>query len=98
MKLWAQITGVDADEIGSHLLPYEKQVPLLIKDVSAILLQFLYALPFNIDKGNDCYESKLQENEFGSFLFSLFSINRKSIIKFKFHTSNRHDDLSLYAG
>ena len=51
MKLWAQITGVDADEIGSHLLPYEKQVPLLIKDVSAILLQFLYALPFNIDKG-----------------------------------------------
>ena len=51
-RLWSQITGIDADDdSGSNLLPYEKHVPLLMKDVSAILLQLLYALPFNIDKG-----------------------------------------------
>lgn len=52
-QLWSQITGVKADdESGVNLLlPYEKNVPLLLKDVPAILLHFLYALPFNIDKG-----------------------------------------------
>lgn len=50
-RLWSQITGIDSDDDATNLIPYEKQVPLLMKDPSAILLQFLYALPFNIDKG-----------------------------------------------
>ncbi|KAI2809956.1 E3 ubiquitin-protein ligase ubr3 [Blomia tropicalis] len=49
-RLWSQITGIDSDDDATNLIPYEKQVPLLMKDPSAILLQFLYALPFNIDK------------------------------------------------
>lgn len=52
IRLWSQITGIQEDgDKGDILLPYEKNVPLLLKDVSAILLQLLYALPFNIDKG-----------------------------------------------
>lgn len=51
IRLWSQITGIQEDRDKSDtLLPYEKNVPLLLKDVSAILLQLLYALPFNIDK------------------------------------------------
>lgn len=50
--MWSQITGIDSENIGAHLTPYEKQVPLLVKDVSALLLQLLFALPLNIDKGD----------------------------------------------
>ncbi|OTF78885.1 E3 ubiquitin-protein ligase UBR3-like protein, partial [Euroglyphus maynei] len=84
MKLWAQITGVDADEIGSHLLPYEKQVPLLIKDVSAILLQFLYALPFNIDK------ALLNLNFIQAIVMMtfLFTPDEKLTMKIRFETKN----------
>lgn len=50
-RLWSQITGIDSDKNNFNLALYEKQVPLLVKDVSAILLQFIFALPLNIDKG-----------------------------------------------
>lgn len=92
MKLWAQITGVDADEIGSHLMPYEKQVPLLIKDVSAILLQFLYALPFNIDKAYflSIVKALLNLNFIQAIVMMtfLFSPDEKLNIKTLFETKN----------
>lgn len=48
-QLWAQISGIEGND--ARVMPFEKTVPLILKDVSAILLQFLCALPFNIDKG-----------------------------------------------
>lgn len=74
-RLWSQITGIDSEEdSGSNIMVYEKQVPLLLKDVSAILLQFLYALPFNIDKGLSLIS--LTFSNFFSFLAYFISITQ----------------------
>lgn len=51
-NLWSQLTGITLPQHNFSLTPIEKEVPLLLKDVSAILIQFFCALPLNIDKGN----------------------------------------------
>lgn len=50
--LWSQVTG-NYDEFAAEqsLKAIEKEVPLLLRDVSAILIQLFFALPLNIDKG-----------------------------------------------
>lgn len=74
IRLWSQITGIQEDgDKGDILLPFEKNVPLLLKDVSAILLQLLYALPFNIDKGltEMCSSFCSNQNIFSAYFISI---------------------------
>ncbi|UXI22783.1 hypothetical protein NH340_JMT08726 [Sarcoptes scabiei] len=50
-KIWAQITSYDErNDLFSK--SNEKDVPLLLKDVSTLLLQCLYSLPLNMSKSN----------------------------------------------
>lgn len=50
-KIWAQITSYDErNDLFSK--SNEKDVPLLLKDVSTLLLQCLYSLPLNMSKCN----------------------------------------------
>lgn len=57
-NLWSQLTGIILEENNLSLTPVEKEVPLLLKDVSSLLIQLFYALPLNVDKGmpfNNCH-------------------------------------------
>lgn len=51
-KVWQQITGIqDSPTSPMALTPIEKQVPLLLKDPTALLIQFVLLLPLHLDQG-----------------------------------------------
>ncbi|XP_054165403.1 E3 ubiquitin-protein ligase ubr3-like isoform X2 [Oppia nitens] len=49
-SLWCQLTGLTIDDNQLSVTTIEKEVPLLVRDVSALLIQLFYALPLNVDK------------------------------------------------
>ncbi|KAG0423827.1 hypothetical protein HPB47_000437, partial [Ixodes persulcatus] len=49
-RLWSHLTGLSLDDNPSSLTALEKEVPLVMRDVSAILLELLLTLPINLDK------------------------------------------------
>lgn len=50
-NLWSQLTGLTLEDQNLSLTTIEKEVPLFLKDASALLIQIFYALPLNVDKG-----------------------------------------------
>ena len=50
-EIWSQLTGLaPPDDQAMSLTQLEKEVPLLLKDPTALLIQLLFAMPLNIDK------------------------------------------------
>uniref|UniRef100_T1JNI2 E3 ubiquitin-protein ligase n=1 Tax=Strigamia maritima TaxID=126957 RepID=T1JNI2_STRMM len=49
-QVWAQITGITSEDGQSSISICEKEVPLLLKDIPALLLQLVLILPIHIDK------------------------------------------------
>ncbi|XP_023241163.1 E3 ubiquitin-protein ligase ubr3-like, partial [Centruroides sculpturatus] len=50
-QLWSQLTGMSLDGQNSSLAHIEREVPLFLRDVVALLLQITLTLPLNLDKG-----------------------------------------------
>ncbi|KAK6165726.1 hypothetical protein SNE40_022591 [Patella caerulea] len=46
--LWTHITGINLTEESSSITLYQKDVPLLLKDITSLLIQFILTLPFTI--------------------------------------------------
>jgi hypothetical protein len=56
--IWSRITGVVvSEEESSSLQPYLREVPVLLKDPAALLLQILLNLPSMIDRGKSAKTS-----------------------------------------
>lgn len=49
-QLWSQLTGMSLDGQNSSLAHIEREVPLFLRDVIALLLQIILTLPLNVDK------------------------------------------------
>lgn len=50
-SLWSQLTGLHVPEdFRESLVQVDKEVPLLLVDTCAILIQLLFALPLNVDE------------------------------------------------
>ncbi|KAK6617898.1 hypothetical protein RUM43_014127 [Polyplax serrata] len=47
---WQQLTQLPLEETGTQLANIEKEVPLLLRDPIALLIQFLLFLPINLDQ------------------------------------------------
>ncbi|XP_041366438.1 E3 ubiquitin-protein ligase UBR3-like [Gigantopelta aegis] len=47
--LWAHITGVSLTGDSTSVTKYQKNVPLLLKDVTALLIQFILTLPISME-------------------------------------------------
>lgn len=49
--LWSQLTGLALpDDQAMTITQLEQEVPLLLKDVTALLIQFMVELPLNVDR------------------------------------------------
>ncbi|XP_034238559.1 E3 ubiquitin-protein ligase Ubr3 isoform X4 [Thrips palmi] len=49
-RMWQQLAGVEAETETTAIAPIEKEVPLLLRDPTAILLQLVLLLPLHIDE------------------------------------------------
>jgi E3 ubiquitin-protein ligase UBR3 len=47
---WQQVAGVRSESRAIALTPYEKEVPLLLRDPTALLTQFILLLPLHLDQ------------------------------------------------
>lgn len=49
--IWSQLAGISpTEEDTMSLAHFEKEVPLILRDPSALLIQLFFALPLNVDK------------------------------------------------
>ncbi|XP_013419454.1 E3 ubiquitin-protein ligase UBR3-like [Lingula anatina] len=48
--LWQQVSGISQDSNTTSVTVYQKDVPLLLKDVTAILIQFMLNMPTALEK------------------------------------------------
>lgn len=53
-QLWLQVTGLPSEDDMSSVAVPEKEVPLLLRDTTALLIQIILTLPLNIDKAYYC--------------------------------------------
>ncbi|XP_069111047.1 E3 ubiquitin-protein ligase ubr3-like [Argopecten irradians] len=60
--LWSHITGVTCSEESSSVLPYNKEVPVLLKDPSSLLIQLILTLPATIEKEHFILLTKMLYN------------------------------------
>lgn len=60
-RMWQQLVGIEAETESTAVASIEKEVPLLLRDPTAILLQLVLLLPLHID------ESKFQVLKFMKF-------------------------------
>lgn len=49
-KTWQQLAQLSLDETETQVANIEKEVPLLLHDPIALLIQFLLFLPLNLDQ------------------------------------------------
>ncbi|KAL3831654.1 hypothetical protein ACJMK2_023382, partial [Sinanodonta woodiana] len=50
--IWSRLTGIPCTDESTSVLVYQKEVPLLLKDPSALLIQLVLTLPTIIDEGH----------------------------------------------
>ena len=49
--IWQQLAGLPSDPSAPlALIPHEKEVPLLLRDPTALLIQFILLLPLHLDQ------------------------------------------------
>lgn len=49
---WQQLSGIPAEPCAPlALTPHEREVPLLLRDPTALLIQFILLLPLHLDQG-----------------------------------------------
>uniref|UniRef100_A0A2R5LIR0 E3 ubiquitin-protein ligase n=1 Tax=Ornithodoros turicata TaxID=34597 RepID=A0A2R5LIR0_9ACAR len=80
-RLWSHLTGLPLDDNTSSLTPLEREVPLLIRDISAVLLEIALTLPLNLDKS---YYSCIV-----NFLYTLSYVQALSRLSFRLSESSR---------
>lgn len=70
-SLWSQLTGLEVpDDFRESIVQVDKEVPLLLVDTCAILIQLLFALPLNVDEK---YYDSIVQNLYNLTVFQSFS-------------------------
>ncbi|KAL5006565.1 hypothetical protein ScPMuIL_015371 [Solemya velum] len=60
--LWSHITGISCTEQSTSVSLYQKAVPLLLKDVTSLLIQLVLTLPTNMEREHFAFLVKMLYN------------------------------------